>query len=97
MHDGDGDGVVCESRAPQPLRTGNGVTSPELIAILAVGATLAGIVVAGQRAARVDTIDLRNEIAGVRDEVANLREPMASLVPLLEGLREVIHGRRDAP
>lgn len=70
--------------------------SPELIAILAVGATLAGSLIAGQRIARADTKDLRNYIAGVRDEISSLRERMARLEGLLQGLREAISGRRDA-
>ena len=81
--------------------------SPELIAILGVGVALAGLLIAGQRAARADTKDLRKEIAGVRtdmdkglagvrDDVGSLRERMARLEGLLEGLREAISGRRDA-
>ena len=62
--------------------------TPELIAILAVGATILGVVINGQRAARNDVKDLRTEIG-------NLRERMARLEGLLEGLREAISGRRD--
>ena len=60
--------------------------SPELIAILAVGVTLAGVLLSGQRA-------LRSEIQDVRSEIADLRERMAKLEGLLEGLREAIVAR----
>ena len=63
--------------------------TPELIAILAVGATILGVVINGQRTAHNDVKDLRTEIG-------NLRERMARLEGLLEGLREAISGRRDA-
>ena len=74
--------------------------TPELIAILAVGATIVGFVVNAQRAARKDIGDLRSEvngkIDGIRTEIGNLRERMAKLEGLLEGLREAISGRKDA-
>ncbi len=63
--------------------------SPELIAILAVGVALIGLIVSGQRTARQDIGELRRE-------VGDLRERMAKLEGLLEGLREAIAGRRDA-
>lgn len=63
--------------------------SPELIAILAVGVALTGLIVNGQRSTRQDIGELRREIG-------DLRERMAKLEGLLEGLREAIAGRRDA-
>ena len=63
--------------------------TPELIAILSVGATLAGLILTGQRS-------LRREISDLRDQIANLREIMAHLEGLLEGLREAISGARTA-
>ena len=63
--------------------------SPELIAILAVGVAVAGIVLNGQRIARHDIDELRRDMG-------ELRERMAKLEGLLEGLREAISGRRDA-
>lgn len=63
--------------------------TPELIAILSVGATLAGLILTGQRS-------LRHEISQLRDQVASLRERMAHLEGLLEGLREAISGARTA-
>ena len=63
--------------------------TPELIAIVSVGATLAGLILTGQRA-------LRGEIAELHDQIGGLRERMAHLEGLLEGLREAISGRRVA-
>ena len=61
----------------------------ELIAIIGVGVTLAGLILNGQH-------NLRNEIGGLREEINGLRERMAHLEGLLEGLREAITGRRVA-
>ena len=63
--------------------------SPELIAIIAVGVAIAGLVLAGQRS-------LRQDIAGLRQDVVQLRERMAHLEGLLEGLREAIGARPAA-
>ena len=63
--------------------------TPELIAIVGVGATLAGMILTGQRA-------LRGEMAQLRDQIGKLRERMAHLEGLLEGLREAISGSRAA-
>ena len=72
--------------------------SPELIAILAVGVALAGIVLTGLRGVRADfgrRMDkLEERIAAVERGQAELRERMAKLEGLLEGLREAISGRR---
>ena len=85
--------------------------SPELIAILAVGATLAGILVAGQRAARADTKDLRNEIAGIRTDfegkinalrtdmdkgLAGLRGEIGNLRERMARLEGLLEGLREA-
>ena len=78
-----------------------------LVAVLAIGATLAGLILTSNRGLRQDMQaqigGLRGEIAGVRGdlaeiraEVAQLRERMAHLEGLLEGLREAISGRAKA-
>ena len=81
--------------------------SMELIAIIGVGVTLAGLILIGQRyqreeikTLREETLAgfkaLREEINNLREEINNLRERMAHLEGLLEGLREAITGRRVA-
>ena len=78
-----------------------------LIAVLAIGATLAGVILTSVRGLRQDMqaqmgglrgeiAGLRGEIAEVRGEIAQLRERMAHLEGLLEGLREAITGRVKA-
>ena len=68
--------------------------SGELIAIVAVGATLAGLIVTSNRGLRKDMRgdigQLRGDIKDLRGEVGELRERMAKLEGLLEGLREAI-------
>ena len=81
--------------------------SMELIAIIGVGVTLAGLILNGQRYQREEIKTLREEtlagfkalreqINNLRGEINNLRERMAHLEGLLEGLREAITGRRVA-
>ena len=70
--------------------------SGEIIAILAVGVALAGLVLNSNRGLREDINDLRGEVNGLRGEVGELRERMAHLEGLLEGLREAITGRAAA-
>ena len=85
-----GTGSTTASGGDALVYKGRGhVMSPELIAILAVGVAVAGIVLNGQRIARHDIDELRRDMG-------ELRERMAKLEGLLEGLREAISGRRDA-
>ena len=81
--------------------------SGEMIAIVAVGVALAGVILTSVRGLRQDMqaqigglrgeiAGLRGEIAEVRAELAQLRERMAHLEGLLEGLREAISGRVKA-
>ena len=52
--------------------------SAELIAVISVGVALAGLMLTGLRAVRVEVHDLRND-------VGDLRERMARLEGLFEG------------
>ena len=70
--------------------------SMELIAIIGVGITLAGLILNGQHDLRKEINGLRKEINSLREEMNNLLERMAHLEGLLEGLREAITGRRLA-
>ena len=70
--------------------------SGELIAILAVGVALAGLILSSTPGLRGEIAGLRGEIAELRAEVAQLRERMAHLEGLLEGLREAITVRTTA-
>ena len=85
--------------------------SGEMIAILAVGVALVGVILTSLRGTetrlRQDMAKLesrleaqfnavRGELAELRAEVAQLRERMAHLEGLLEGLREAITGRTPA-
>ena len=71
-----------------------------LIAVLAIGATLAGLIVTSNRGLRKDMREdmeqLRQDIKDLRGEVGELRERMAHLEGLLEGLREAITVRASA-
>ena len=68
--------------------------SPELIAILAVGIALAGVILAARRDLRGDMHDLRDRMAAVERGQAELRERLARLEGLLDGLHEAVAGRR---
>ena len=75
----------------------------QIIAIVAVGVSLGGLILNGQRLTnsaiaelRVEVADVRNEVAVLRTEVqadiADLRERMARLEGLFEG-----HLNREGP
>ena len=70
--------------------------SAELIAILAVGVAVAGIVLNGQRTARRDIDELRTLLAGLDGRLRAVELGQAKLEGLLEGLREAISGRGAA-
>ena len=78
--------------------------SGEIIAIVTVGLTLAGLIVNSNRGLRQDITQLRQDmkqmesrldgrITSVESQIGELRERMAHLEGLLEGLREAIAGR----
>ena len=64
-----------------------------LIAVLAVGATLGGLILTSSRGLRQDMRRLDERISGLESQIGELRERMAHLEGLLEGLREAITGR----
>ena len=75
-----------------------------LIAVLAVGATLGGLILTGNRGLRQDIrqdmarmeSQLRDDIKQLGDRVGRLEHSQAKLEGLLEGLREAISGRITA-
>ena len=75
-----------------------------LIAVLAVGATLGGLILTGNRGLRQDIrqdmarmeSQLRDDIKQLGDRVGRLEHSQAKLEGLLEGLREAITGRVKA-
>ena len=71
-----------------------------LIAILAVGVTLAGLILASSRGLRQDMVRLesrmREDINQMSDRLARVEHSQAKLEGLLEGLREAITGRAAA-
>ena len=76
--------------------------TPELIGILAVGATLIGLLISFRRDTRADIQALRAEfradLADVRTNLADLRKDVQALterVSRLEGVVEGLFARRD--
>ena len=74
--------------------------SGEIIAILAVGVALAGLILTSSRGLRQDMTRMESrldgKISGLESQIGELRERMAHLEGLLEGLREAITGRVKA-
>ena len=81
--------------------------SVELIAILAAGVALAGVILTATRGLRQDMARLESRLDGsikalesrfdgLERQFGELRERMAHLEGLLEGLREAITGRAAA-
>ena len=71
-----------------------------LIAVVAVGVTLAGLMLTGQRAIRAELVDQRKEFderfSALEQQITELRERMAHLDGLLNDLREAISIPRGA-
>ena len=70
--------------------------SAELIGIFTVGIGLSGLMVGMFAWLRPDIRRMDDRIASLDRGQAELRERMAKLEGLLEGLREVVTGRRAA-
>ena len=74
--------------------------SGEILAILAVGVALAGVILTSNRGLRQDMAQMESRldkrISGLESQIGELRERMAHLEGLLEGLREAITGRVKA-
>ena len=74
--------------------------SGEMIAIVAVGIALAGVLLTSLRGTearlREDTSRLRDDIKQLGERVARVEHSQAKLEGLLEGLREAISGRVKA-
>ena len=74
--------------------------SGEIIAILAVGVALAGLIVSSARGLRQDMkqleVRLEARIGKLESQIMDLHGRMAHLEGLLEGLREAISGRAAA-
>ena len=64
--------------------------SGEMIAIVAVGVALAGVILTSLRGTEAR---LRDDIKQLSERVARLEHSQAKLEGLLEGLREAISGR----
>ncbi len=71
--------------------------STELIAIISIGVTLAGLILNGQRTQRAEMRSQREEMQAefktTRAAIGELRERMAHLEGLVEGLRDALLGR----
>ena len=74
--------------------------SGEILAILAVGVALAGVILTSNRGVRQDMAQMESRldkrISGLESQIGELRERMAHLEGLLQGLREAITGRAKA-
>ena len=81
--------------------------TPELMAIVTVGITLAGVILVSIRGVRQDLarlesrldgkiVALESRLDGMNTQLGELRERMAHLEGLLEGLREAITSRARA-
>ncbi len=67
--------------------------SPELIAILAVGVGLAGLLITLMQQMRGGLQQLRSEVRALETRVAAVEQGQARLEGLIDGLREAISGR----
>ena len=82
---------------PGNTRPGRMSLTPELIAILAVGVTLAGIVLQGQRGlgARMDRLEARMD--AFEAEMRAIRDRLSRLEGKMDFLEAYIVGRNERP
>ena len=66
--------------------------TPELIGILAVGATLIGLLITFRRDARADMAEVRSDLADLRKNVQALTERVSRLEGRMSRLEGVIEG-----
>jgi len=66
--------------------------TPELIGILAVGATLIGLLITFRRDARADMAEVRSDLADLRTNVQALTERVSRLEGRMSRLEGVIEG-----
>ena len=59
-----------------------------LVAVVAIGVGLAGLVLASWRGVRQEIRDLRNHMGRIDSHIAELRERMGHVEGLLQGLRD---------
>ena len=67
--------------------------SPELIAILAVGVGLAGLLITLMQQTRGDLQQLWSEVRALETRVAAVEQGQARIEGLIDGLRAAISGR----
>ena len=60
-----------------------------LVAVVAVGISLAGLMLASWRGLRREIRDMRNHMGRIDSHIGELRERMGHVEGLLKGLREV--------
>ena len=70
--------------------------TPELIGILAVGATVIGLMLTFRRDARADLAEVRSDLADLRNDVQALTERMSRLEGVIEGFFAGRDRRDDA-
>ena len=70
--------------------------TPELIGILAVGATVIGLMLMFRRDARADLAEVRSDLADLRNDVQALTERMSRLEGVIEGFFAGRDRRDDA-
>ena len=66
--------------------------TPELIGILAVGATIIGLLVTFRRDARAEMAELRSDLANLRKDLQALTERVSRLEGRMSRLEGVIEG-----